>query len=260
MLHGQTKKERRANKEVSEVLKQDEVAFAGIFGELQIKAHFSIPYSPNGKSRMERWFLTLHKMFDNSFETYAGRNAQAKPEMLAKAKKNPDLVPTLDQVRCDLADWIAAYNKRSAHNITDLVDEYGRKLSPDQAMTAWRDQVRIFNREALDLFLMGWHRPVAVTRRGIKIEPYGQPLFYGRHEHALIPYKTVPGRPKHKQPRVLVSFDPNDDARGARVYDAPRVYLRGADRPDGWRRESRATPRGPAPQELLQAQAQVAQR
>ena len=219
MLHGQTKQERRAN--ARDQLKHDEVAFAGIFGELQIKAHFSIPYSPNGKSRMERWFRTLHEMFDRSVETYAGRDARAKPEMLTRIKSSPQLVPTMDQAKAELDSWIAAYNQRTTHHMDDLVDEFGRRLSPDTAMDAWRTQARLFNREALDLFLMGWHKPVSVGRRGIKIEPYGQPLYYGRHETALSRFRTVPGK---KAPQVLVSFDPDDD-RSVRVFTTRREFI-----------------------------------
>jgi transposase InsO family protein len=219
MFHGQTKQERRAN--ARDELKQDKVAFAGIYGELQIKTHFSIPYGPNGKSRMERWFRTLHEMFDRSFETYAGRDARAKPEMLARIKKNPALVPTIEQAKADLAEWVDAYNRRHTHDIEDLVDEFGRKLSPDGAMSAWRSQVRLINPRALDYFLMGWHKPVTVGRRGIRIEPYGQPLYYGRHDPALSRYKTIPGK---RSPQVLVSYDPDDD-RAVRVFTMQRKFI-----------------------------------
>jgi len=49
-----------------------------------------------------------------------------KPAMLARIKNNPDLVPTLDEVKHDIEAYIAAYNKSAVHQKDDLVDDHGR--------------------------------------------------------------------------------------------------------------------------------------
>ncbi len=230
VFNGTTKRERKAK--VRGELVQDEDVFRGLYAELDITAHFSIPYGPNGKSRMERWFRTMHESLGISYESYAGRNAAAKPEMLARVRKNPQLIPTLDQAREDLDRFVAAYNARAGHAIEDLTDEFGNKLSPDRALAAWRDHTRVHDPKALDLFLQHWHKPVRVSRRGIGIAPYGEKLWYGRWDAALIPFK--PGHKNGKRVKgreVLVSFDPDDDS-AVRVFTTDWKFICEARRDD----------------------------
>lgn len=208
--NGRTKSERRAR-----ILAKGYVDtnwFQGLYGLMNIQVHFSLPYNPNGKSRTERWFGILHGDFDKLFPTYCGNKPENRPEELEQVlKRERHRIPTFEQVQRQVGEFIQGFNARAEHNISDLA-ENGVKLSPDQAMAQWCN-VRLMPKsdKVLDLLLRHWYKPVAVGKNGITIAPYGVPLTYGQFNSELAKYKSVGQRARGKtNPRVLVSFDPND--------------------------------------------------
>ena len=209
--NGRTKTERHAKK-ILEKGYVDENWFQGLYGLMNIQVHFSLPYNPNGKSRTERWFGILHDQFDKLFPTYTGNKPENRPEGLADVLQSQrHRIPTFEQIQRQVGEYIQGFNARADHNITDLA-ENGLKLSPDQAMAQWCS-VRLMPKsdKVLDLLLKHWYKPVIVGKNGVTIAPYGVPLTYGKHNTELARFKSVGQRSRGKaNPRVLVSFDPQD--------------------------------------------------
>jgi len=205
-FHGQTKQQRR--RKILQAGYVDESQFRGLFNLLEIQAHFSIAYCPNGKARMERWFGTIHGDFDKSFVTYCGASSGDKPESLEGILDQPHRIPDIEHVRKRLADRIAAFNANADHNMEDL-EEGGVKLAPGDALAKWCASRRVTPHEnVLELLMQHWYRPVSVGKNGVTIAPYGFPLSYGSTDPALMPYKRC--GTDRKKVTVFVSFDPHD--------------------------------------------------
>jgi len=225
IFHGQTKRQRFAARGKPGCVKvqYEEPQAQGIYHALSIEAHFARPFNGNGKSRMERWFSTLHGQFDKSYKTYCGRSVTAKPEGLKAALKNPSCVPLFGDVVNDLRDYVAAYNARTAHAIEDLADEAsGKKLSPDQAIAAWRTTRRVLaDPSALELLLQHWEKPVRMGPNGVTIRPLGKSMTYGGTNTALSAFKALKAKDR---PLLNVSYDPADISR-VRVFDAQWRFI-----------------------------------
>ena len=211
VFHGRTKGERR--KRIRPAV--DEGRAYGILNALKIEAHFAIPYSPNSKSRQERFYRSLSG-FVKTFETYAGEGVDTRPERLNVVLANPRLIPTFEHVQARLATHIAGYNASNDHALDDLVDG-GERLSPKEALQRWCTTRRVLaDPNALDLLLSQWHRPVTMGRNGLVLTLNGRAVSYGQFEAALTPYKA---RFKKDRRPLLVSYDPHD-IRTIRVDDA----------------------------------------
>lgn len=194
----------------------------GLFGMLGIITHHSLPHNANGKSRLERWHRTLHAEFDKEFDSYCG----AKPgdvDVPGWVFKEPQRLARLDEVRRRLVKFIDWYNSRSDHNIDDLVDEDGRKLSPVEAMNEWRQTRTIMPRpESLGMLLYRWEQPRTVGKNGVGIRIGGQTFYYGQDAPEL---RALQGRKR----AVVPGFDPDDDSRII-VCDADMRFICFADR------------------------------
>ena len=212
-FHAQTKQQRLGKRRVD----VDETECQGLLAMLGIEAHFSLAYNPNGKPKMERFFRTLHDQFDRSWESYAGRSPDTKPETLKAVLADPKRAPTFGEVSEEFDRYLAASNARTDHQIADLCDPRGMvPLSPADALAQWCPTRRVLaDPAALDLLMQHWHKPVQVHRQGITIKPLGQPLRYGGMSEALRPYKGLRG---DKRPWLRVTYDPAD-LSSIRVYD-----------------------------------------
>jgi len=214
-FHGATRKQRE-NKRFLPAGYMHEGEVGGLFGLLNIEVHFSIPHNPNGKSRMERWFLTMHELFDREFATYCGRSQEHKPEGLERILNKQVRVPTFEQVAGHLDKFIGAYNARNEHSIKDLADDQGEAVSPDHAMAQWCNRTRaLADPSVLDLFAQQWHKPVRANRNGITISPFGKNLSFGGDDLALSRYKALAVKDR---PYLHVSYDPAD-LSSIRVFD-----------------------------------------
>lgn len=241
VFHGQTKTQRKAKVD----LRQDEVTFAGIYGLLGIDAHFTLPFSPTSKGRVERWFGTVHDRFDRTWDTYTGASADQRPEGLTKLLKDPANAPTIDRVREELAKFIAAYNARADHQMDDLAID-GVKASPAAYLASCCDRRRVLPDESvLSLMDQRWEKPVRVGKNGITIAPFGVRVSYGAFDPALAPYKAMKAKDR---PQLFVSFDEAHPGV-IQVYDAQWRWV--CEARENERGGSRATDR---------AQARAAQR
>lgn len=206
-LTGQTKAERKQVQRTVDRFRVDETQAGGIFNQLGIEAHFSIPRNPKGKGRLERWFKVVHGNFDSTFASYTGSSPETRPETLAAILKRQDKVPTFDHLRERLADFITGHNANADHQREDM-----KGLSPDQALARWAKRRRkMADPAALDELLQHWERPVSVGRNGVAIKPRGYRLTYGQHDPQLAALKRT-GR------KVRVAYDPAD-LRTVKVYD-----------------------------------------
>jgi len=217
IFHGQTKTQRL--KKIK--LDQDEAHFGGIYKLLEIEAHFSIPHNPTGKSRIERWFGTLHDRFDRTWDTYCGRSADHRPEGLNKLLRDPSKAPSFETVQREITAYIDKWNASADHHVDDLIVD-AVKISPDDFLERFCDRRRTPPDPAvLDLMDQHWHKPVRVGKQGITINPYGVRVSYGAFDPALMPYKALKAKDR---PHVLVSFDPDDPGQ-IRVYDTKFRYI-----------------------------------
>jgi transposase InsO family protein len=200
----------------------DEPTFTGILRMLDIEAHFSLPFAPDGKAKIERFFGTTHGGFDKHWPSYCGRSPEHKPPGLAKLlKDHPEKVPTIHEVREAFARWVKTYNADAEHNMPDLVHE-GVKISPDEAMTRWRERRRpLADPSILDLLMSNWHKPLTVGKNGITLRLGNVTKRYGQFSHELAPYKA--GRAADR-PLVIVAYDDNDMSQ-IRVFDPDMRYI-----------------------------------
>ncbi len=210
VFHGQTKSERR--KRIRPAV--DKGRAYGVLNALKIEGYFAIPFSPNSKSRQERFYRSLSGVF-KTFETYAGEGVDTRPERLNFVLANPRLIPSFEHVQARLATHIAGYNASNDHAIDDLMDG-GERLNPNEALQRWCNTRRVMaDPRSLDLLLAQWHKPVTMTRNGLVLTLNGRGVSYGQFEAALTPYKA---RFKKDRKPLLVSYDPHD-LRTIRVFD-----------------------------------------
>lgn len=227
MFHAQTKTEFRRNIKI----RLDEGEVQGIFSLAGIDAHFSIPFNPNGKARLERKFLDFNS-FTDQFPTSTGPDADHKPEGLSERLKNPRLIPSFEEINSRLKDFVAGMNANADHQMDDLIED-GVRLSPNEAFAKWVKVKRVMaDPKSLDLLLAHWHKPLTVGRNGIAINICGRKLRYGQFSPELAGFKAA--RLKDRKP-VMVAYDPNDlsairvhDARWQFVCVAPLNQLGGA--------------------------------
>lgn len=208
LFDGRTKAERRAEKR--NAWEMTEGAFRGILYELGIQIHFSPPYCPNGKSRMERWYGTLHAQLCRSMPSYVGKDTASKPDGLASRRKAGE-APTMQQAHARLGAYIEAFNRNPDHQVEDLRDDAGSRLSPSAAYAARRQHLRAFNADALNLLLLHHDRPVSVGKRGVTVTVGGHKHNYGMLAPELLAYAGT-GR------KVRTAYDPQD-MRTVRVFD-----------------------------------------
>jgi transposase InsO family protein len=216
VFNGRTKREKWEKVKAN----VDEGRTAGIFNLLGITAHFCIPFSPNGKARLERWHRTLER-FCKNWPTYTGWNAQTKPELLAEYVKKPSMVPTFKEVSDALGDYIRGYNLTADHSIADLAED-GQTLSPSEAYAKWCPVRRVLaDPAALDLILAAWCKPAFVNRNGISLTLGGTLAHYGQFSTELMAFKAL--SKKDRQP-VFVTYDPNDLST-IRVFDKNNKFI-----------------------------------
>lgn len=217
MFHGQTKAQRRAKIDV----RIDEPLAAGIFGWLQIEPHFALAYNPNGKARLERWFRTLES-FCKTFDTYTGHSVDVKPERLAEILEDESLIPSFEHVQERIVAHIAGNNLRADHDIDDLCEASGERLSPDEAMRRWCHTRRVMaDPSVLNLLLPQWSRPTFVTRNGVSLTVGTRTLHYGAFAPELASFKAMR---KSERRAVRIASDPHDYS-AVDVYDDRLTFI-----------------------------------
>jgi len=164
----------------------------GIFALCDIRPSWCLPYNPNGKPRLERWFRTLEEQFCKSFASYCGSAPDNRPEahkdLVAKAVDWNVFVAKLDQ-------YIAIYQDRP-HSAEDMGGQ-----TPLQVLNL-ATRRRVLDEHVRPLLLSAWHRPVSIGRNGVAVRICATTVRYGAGHPAIA------GLPIHT--KVRVSFDPED--------------------------------------------------
>lgn len=179
---------RRAYRQAGELADQVE----GLFALLGITPSWCLPYNPNGKARLERWFRTLDEQFCKQFASYCGRTPEDRPDAHAKLIRRA--VPWETFV-AKLKDYVAVYNARPHSG--EGMD--GR--TPQQVM-ALAPRKRVLDDNVRPLLLAAWHRPVSVGRNGVAVRICGATVRYGADEPAL--------RALAIGTKIRVAYDPED--------------------------------------------------
>jgi len=155
---------------------------------LNIEKIQAIPYSPQSKAQIERWFGTIERGFVNLLPGYAGHDIQSRPkEKLKEQIENGELL-SFEEVKDFFAQAVDAYHHRKHRALG--------KTPLEVFYEGWDRDQRLARPEVLDLLLMKKEEK-AITRDGIRVE--GQ--IYYRYDESFM---AAIG--KH----ATVGYDPDD--------------------------------------------------
>jgi len=199
MFTGTTKKVRQKRKVLrAGYLDEDDVM--GLYGWMDIRASFSIPYNPRSK-RIERLFATIGSQFDSTFETYCGKDVPSRPEDINKLLKDPKAIGSALGLE-DFAKLFGEYAQAYNNNVHTGEGMNGR--TPAELM-ATRESQRVILKDVLDMLLNVWCK-AKVGKNGVRVNG----IYYGQYDMKLF---------QHFGKEVLVSYNP-DDLSCITVYDA----------------------------------------
>lgn len=189
-LAGTSKAHRRASRLDREV-RAEATSESALYLQLGITAHFAVAYNHNGKARLERWHDTLHRDHDREYASWCGSDEgdRPDPDTLKAALADVMALPTLDQARERLAEWIAWYNARDEHAIDDLVvseaDGSRRRLSPVEYHERMLPDRGAVDHESLALLWPTWSNLLTPTKRGVGVLIEGKVWHYGATHPAI---------------------------------------------------------------------------
>jgi len=92
------------------VAHQQTTYWHGILAELGVETIAAIVHSPWSKGLIERWYGTFQDQCSKTFVTYCGNTPANKPECLEEVRYEGGDVPTLDEARTPVGEWIDLYN------------------------------------------------------------------------------------------------------------------------------------------------------
>ena len=167
----------------------------GLFELAGVTVNWALPYNPNAKARLERFFGTLNAKLFRWFPSYTGNTPDDRPgdhkDLVAKAVPWAEFCAALDQ-------WMELYNNtpHAGEGMDDRTPAQVLALAPVKYVVP--DNVRPH-------LLSAWPRPVKIGRQGVSIRIAGQTLRYGvfAPEIRELPLGT----------RGNVSYDPTDVSR-----------------------------------------------
>lgn len=178
----------------------DAARVRSVIERLGIQHQQATPFFPWAKS-IESWFGTLKEHFDKLLASYIGGSpTERHQDRHAWAKKNPHLLPTIEEVEAMLADYIARYHAtpHSGHGV------YGN--TPAEALEKFRaGPVRTLPEDTLEFHFLGFTEPKLVRRDGVR----HLKAWYGWGEPRLV---ALQGE------KVILGIHP-DDAGTAWVCD-----------------------------------------
>ncbi len=162
----------------------------GITGELDIAVSYALPYSPQSKATLERWFRTFEEQHGKTYATYTGNRPGSRPEALDEILSDPASVPSMEDAQTRIGEYLDIYH-RSVHGTLGQTP-----------LAVWHTATRL--RRAVDAelaALVGVRGLYKVGANGISLRVGGATLTYGAKSAAL---KRYVGR------KVLIGLDSND--------------------------------------------------
>jgi transposase InsO family protein len=198
------------------VAHQQTTYWHGILAELEVETIAAIPYSPWSKALIERWYGTFQDQCSKTFATYCGRDPASKPECLEEIRYAGGDVPTLDEARTPVGEWIDLYN-HTEH----------RGIDGEKPVAVWNraESLRRASDKALVMLMQG-RGVYRVGKNGVSFKVGSTTLTYGGSSVAL---RGFVGRD------VMVTLDDKDcnccyaytaDRRGRRLIGRLDCNLR----------------------------------
>lgn len=187
----------------------DDPRWLGVTGELGIKLILAQPYAPWSKGTTERFYGTMHGRFCRLQPTYCGHDPKSRPESCEQLKRDPEAVPTIDQVRTDFAAWLDIHH-RKAH----------KGLNGDTPLGVWSRATSLRKALADELaFLFDVRGLYKVGPNGVRVTVGSTAISFGAKSAAL---RRFVGR------RVLIAVDGQDVSKAyAYTPDRERRQLIG---------------------------------
>jgi len=163
----------------------------------------------NAKAKViERQFKEVATGFSALFDTYINSNPVARSEKSKRAVKAEDLI--LDSRIVEYIDvFLEGYYNQKAH--------HGRGMNGKSPQAVWEELLtvkRMASEEELNLMLLRTTRYQKVGRNGVKLELYGQALWYFDNEFKMY----------WEGKQVYVRYNPAD-LRSVRVYDIEDRFI-----------------------------------
>jgi putative transposase len=160
-----------------------------IFHNLNVGVTYALPYNPQSKAQIERWFGTLERGWINLYPGYVGDKPDARPEKLEQEIKDGKLLSFI-KLKEIVADALNAYHHRGHKGLDN-------KAPLQVFMENWEREDRI-DIPALDLLLLPRVDPdPTIQRDGIHFNRQVFDLFEAEWK-ALIGHKAI------------VRFNPDD--------------------------------------------------
>jgi len=226
-----------------DTLALDDPRWGGIFEELKIRRINANPYAAWSKGQIERWFRTFEDQCGKLFVTYCGNEPKNRPECLdeilrgrrgiageaLQAVDSSD-VPTLDQVRERIADYVSLYHEQPHAGV-------GIDNATPRETWAMDNTARTAEREALTC-MMSIRGEYTVGRNGVSVRLGGRTFGYGARSAALRRYMgckvlvgVAPDRPAHccafdcQTRRLIGLLEPNKRIHPAASTDDVREAI-----------------------------------
>lgn len=180
----------------------DESLVAGIYAMMDVTVSFAIPYNPQAKGTLERWFDTLDCQFTKTVLTYCGKDTQRRPEKLKEMLEDREIIRTaygLEEFAAKAGEYIEIYN-RTAHTGKGM-----KNMTPEKVLSR-RKSRRVLAEGVADLVLRIWSPELKVGKNGVRFKH----IYFGQFNPDLL---AVQGK------KVRAAYDP-DDLRQLYVYDA----------------------------------------
>ncbi len=157
------------------VAHQQTTYWHGILAELEVETIAAIVHSPWSKGLIERWYGTFQDQCSKTFATYCGNTPASKPECLEEIRCDRDDVPTLEEARTPVGEWIDLYN-HTEH----------RGIDGEKPIAVWKTATSL--RRASDdalLMLMQGRGVYRVGKNGVSFKVGSTTLTYGGSSVAL---------------------------------------------------------------------------
>jgi putative transposase len=189
---------------------------ACILRECGMEIHFCLPYHGQSKP-IERFWRTLHEMFDKHEITYVGSNTALRPEEMKVFQRtvngikkfDVELIPTFDDIRERIGNFMTYYNEKHHHTGQGMDEKTPLEVFQENAVPR-RDIP-----ENMRKYIFTRREIKTVQRNGITIDK----MWYQSRE--LQEYFLTKG------PGVKVEVRRGlDDVRTVSIFSMPeRVYI-----------------------------------
>ena len=161
-------------------------ATKSVFYNLRVGVTYALPYNPQSKAQIERWFGTLERGWMNLYPGYTGSSVANRPEKLEREVKSNKLLSFI-QLKEIVADAIHAYHHKKHSQLGQAPLE--------RFMDRWQREDRV-STDAFELLLLPQEEKT-IRRDGITFRKnrYFTPEFIS---------ENVIGK------RAIMRFDPDD--------------------------------------------------